>query len=349
MQPLIGRGAVSGLALGRDAERVVEELHGAALTLFQISPAQRIGQVEQALQPSRTAHEQIPQMGTQGRDKILGVESLGEHLVEYLERAGIVPRQKSVHKAETVLVVKHVEIVHHILGTDVRAAEGHSLVEYGQRVAHRPVSLVGYDMQRLVVDADTLLSGDVAQIAHYVRDADALEVVGLAAAEYRRDYLVLLGGGEDEYGVCWRLLKRLEEGVERGLAQHMHLIDDIDRIASHLRRYLHLVHQGLDVLHAVIGGGIQLVYAVGTPLLERTARLALPAGFHIRTRSGAVDGLREDARRRSLADPARAAEKIGVGQLSPAYGVLESPGDIVLTYKGLETVRAILAGRYYII
>ena len=73
---------------------------------------------------------------------------------------------------------------------------------------------------------------------------------------------MLLGGGKNEYGVCRRLLKCLEEGVERGRGQHVYLIDDIDAVLPHLRRNLHLVHQILDVIHTVVGGGVQFMNTI---------------------------------------------------------------------------------------
>ena len=42
----------------------------------------------------------------------------------------------------------------------------------------------------------------------------------------------------------------------------MDLVDDIDTVPADLRRNLDLVHQCLDVVHTVVGGGIQLVDAI---------------------------------------------------------------------------------------
>ena len=113
-----------------------------------------------------------------------------------------------------IFVVEDVEIADHVLVMDIGAAEGHSLVENGQSVTHCSVSLLGDDVQRLVVDGDVLLGGDVAEVLHDVGYADAVEVVGLAAGQDRRKDLMLLRGGKDEDGVCRRLLQSLEESVE---------------------------------------------------------------------------------------------------------------------------------------
>ena len=144
---------------------------------------------------------------------------------------------------------------------------------------------------------------------------------------------MLLGRGKDEDCVCRRLLKGFEEGVEGLLGEHVDLIYDEDGILPGLRRNLHQVHQGLDILHSVVGRCIQLVDAVGTSLRERTAGLALPARLEVRPRVVAVDGLREDARSTCLAHSAGTAEEVGMCKLAPLDGVFEGPGDIVLAYQ----------------
>ena len=175
-------------------------------------------------------------------------------------------------------------------------------------------------------------------------NADAVEVVGLAAAEDGGEYLVLLGRGEDEDGMCGRFLQSLQEGVEGGRRQHVDLVYDVHGIPAGLGRNLHLVHEVLDVVDPVVGGGVKLVYAVGAALFERDAGLAFSAGFEVGAWVGAVDGLGEDSRRAGLADSPRSAEQVRVGQLPAQYGVFERLRYIVLTYKRFKGLRTILAG-----
>ena len=58
--------------------------------------------------------------------------------------------------------------------------------------------------------------------------------------------------GKNEDCMCRRFLESLEKCIECGLRKHMDLIDDIYAISSHLRRYTHLIHQGLDVIDTVV-------------------------------------------------------------------------------------------------
>ena len=154
-------------------------------------------------------------MGAQGRDEMEGVEALGKHFVKGQEGLGVVPGEEIVHQGEAVFVVEDVEVADDVFVLHGGAAEGYRLVEDGQRVAHGPVGLHGDDVEGLVVDGHAFLDGDVAEVADDVGDGDAVEVVGLAAAQDRREDLVLLGRRQDEDGVCRRLLEGLEEGVER--------------------------------------------------------------------------------------------------------------------------------------
>ena len=124
----------------------------------------------------------------------------------------------------------------------------------------------------------------------------------------------------------------------------MHLVYDIDAVLSHLRRYLHLLHKRLYVLHAIIRRGIELVNAVGASFRERTTRLALSARLHIGRRIRAVYGLCKNAGRRCLADTTRSTKQICVSELAPLNGILQGSRYVILSDKGLKGVRTILSG-----
>ena len=160
---------------------------------------------------------------------------------------------------------------------------------------------------------------------------------------------MLLSGTEDEYRMRRRFLEGLQEGVERGLRKHVNLVYDIHAVASDLRRNLDLVHQGLDVVHSVVGCCIQLAYAVGASFGEGQAGLALAARIHIRSGIGTVDGFCKDAGSGSLSHSARTAEKISVCKLAAKNRVLQRPGNHILSYKRFKRVGTVFSGRYDII
>ena len=248
-----------------------------------------------------------------------------------------------------MLVVQDIEISDDVLILHIGTAKRHRLVENRERVTHRPVSLAGDDVERLVINIDILLGRDVAQIPHYVRNADTVEIVGLAPGQDRRQNLVLLGGRQDENRMCRRFLQRFQESIERRLGQHVDLVDDVYAVFSHLRRNLHLVHQRLDVLDTIVGRGIELMDAIRTSFLERNAGLALAARLHIRRRRRTVDGLGEDAGGTRLAHASRAAEEIGMRQFSPDNGVLQCFDNVILPDEILERIRAIFSRGDYVL
>jgi len=148
-------------------------------------------------------------VGAEGCYEVEGVESFGEDVVERDEGVGIVADEEVVYESEGVFVVKDVEVAHHVFVVDVGAAECYGLVEDGEGVAHGPVGFHRYDVEGLVVDGDALLGGDTAEVADYIGDADAVEIICLAAGEDGREDFVLLRGGEDEDCVCRWFFKRL--------------------------------------------------------------------------------------------------------------------------------------------
>ena len=110
-----------------------------------------------------------------------------------------------------MLIVQDIEVADYVLVFHVIAAEGHGLVENRERIPHRPVRLPGDYMQGLIVDVNVLLRRYRPEIHHDIRNADAVEIVSLAAGEDGRKNLVLLRGSKNEDGMGRRLLQCLEE------------------------------------------------------------------------------------------------------------------------------------------
>ncbi len=123
-----------------------------------------------------------------------------------------------------------------------------------------------------------------------VADSDALKIKNLAARKDGRKDLMLFGCRQDEDGVRRRFFKSFEKGIERGLRKHVHLVDDVHFVGSHLGRKANLVDELPNVVNCVVGRGVKLknieavvealtgVYLVdSTCQNSRTGRLAYPA------------------------------------------------------------------------
>ena len=268
MQTRIHARPVAGFTLGSHSESLIQELERTSVGLLLIFPLQGVREFQQCFKASALAHHKVTKMRRQCRHEMKRIETFGQNFVKCSQRSRIVAFQEGIHKRKAILIVQDVEIAQDILIFHIRAAEGHSLVEYGKSVTHSPVSLVRDHVQRLVVNGHALAGGHHTEVLHDIVNSDPVEVIRLAAREYGRKDLVFLGGGKDEYSVCRRFLQCLEESIEGSLGQHMHLVYDIYAVPSHLRRYAHLVHKGLDVFDSVVGGCIKLVDAVRASLGE---------------------------------------------------------------------------------
>ena len=191
-----------------------------------------------------------------------GIEAFDKYIVESQKGRRIISPEESIHKRETILIIKYIKIAQDILIVDVCTAEGNRLIEYGKGITHSSVSLMSDHMQRLIIYRHSLILSHHAQIQHNILDSDPVEVICLATRKNRRQDLMFFRSGENEYGMCRRFLQSLEKSIEGGLREHVHLVDDIDAIPAYLRRDTDLIHKGLDVFHSVVGSRIKFMYAI---------------------------------------------------------------------------------------
>ena len=180
MQTRIDTGPVSGLALGGYRKSLIEETERTSFSLLLISYLQGFRQLEKRIQTSALADHKITKMRRQSRHEMKGVETLGQNLVKGHQSCRIVTLEEGIHKRETVLIIKYIKVAEHILILDVGAAECNSLVKDGKGITHRTVCLMGNDMKRLVVYADTFARSDHTEVPDNIVDGDPVEVIGLA-------------------------------------------------------------------------------------------------------------------------------------------------------------------------
>ena len=285
-------------------------------------------------------------MGGKSVDKSACVEALGEHLVEQHHDVGGLVLERLVDDLEVVFAVEDIEVFEHLLVGDVALAEARRLVKDRQRVAHTAVGLLGYHVQRLGLCLDAFALSHHLEVVYDAGHGHAVEVINLATADDGGQYLVLLGGGEDEDDVGWRFLERLEEGVEGSRREHVYLVDDEDLVAAELGGDACLLHERLDVFYRVVAGGIELKDVVGALLVERLTALTLVARLSLGSGVHAVDGLGEDTRAGGLSHSSRTAEEVCVSEFAALHRILERSGKRRLSHHRVEAHRAVLAGGY---
>ena len=223
------------------------------------------------------------------------------------------------------------------------------LVEQRQRIAHRTFGRARDDAERLGLDLDAFLGGDIAEMLHQHVGLDAAQVEALAARQHRDRNLADLGGGEHELGVLRRLLQRLQEGVEGRRRQHVDFVDDVDLVARARRRIAHAVIDLADIVDAGVGRSVHLQH-VHVPAFHD--RLAVHAevrhvdGRPLHRAVGllVVQGAGEDAGGGGLADPADAGEDPGLRNSPGLERVRDGADHGLLADQVLEAGGAVFAG-----
>ena len=342
-QSLVAALSVREVALVGQLQRLIQELGGAASGLVGILLHLLLACVEQFQSALVLSHEHVAHVRRQSVDEVAPVKSLFNDAVEQHHYIAHLVLKRQVNHTEIVVGIQLVEVFNHLGVCDVALAEARSLVEYRQSVAHTAVGFLGNNSQSLFLVSDAFLLRYVLQVRYGILHCHSFEVVYLAARQDGRQNLVLLGGGENKDDVCRRFLKRLEESVEGGRRQHVHLVDDENLVLAHLRRNACLLHERLDMLHRVVAGGIKLEDVVRALFGKSLAALALSACFAVLSGVHTVDGFGKDACASGLAHTARAAEQVGMGKLSALHGVLQSCSKSLLPHHRVERHRAVFA------
>ena len=192
----------------------------------------------------------------QSADQMSSVKALGDNIVEQHHHVRHFVGQRQIDDIEIVLTVEHVQVFNHLLIGDITLAERNGLIEDRQGIAHSAISLLGNDIQRLLLVGDMLFLCHGLEMTDDIGHRHPLEVVYLTTTDDRRQDLMFLGGGEDEDHVGRWLFQRLEESIESLCGEHVHLVDDKHFVFADLRRYTCLLHQRLDVLHGVVTGRV---------------------------------------------------------------------------------------------
>ena len=139
-----------------------------------------------------------------------------------------------------------------------------------------------------------------------------------------------------------RLFQGLQEGVERVARELVGFVDDVHLVLTLGRREPDLFAQVAHLVDTPVARGVDLDEVEEPPLADADAVLAGVARVTV-LRLRAVHGLRDDPRDRCLADASRTGEEVRVGDLTVRDGVLEGPGDMLLTHDLGEGLRAVTA------
>lgn len=347
MEALVFCAFVVEVTLVDDIERGEQQRGFGGLCLFEVSFFDIFGYFEQFDGGGIAADEQVSQVFGQPHHKIVAVESFAQHFVEEQQCVGDILAEHGIYYPKVVVVVQDVKVFDGgaVAHAPVRR-KSHDHVKEGECVAHGPVGFLGDEVQGFHFGLYAFGAGDAGDLTGDVGDLDAVEVEDLAAGEDGRQDLMLFGGGEDENGISGGFFQGFEEGIEGRGGEHVYLVNDIDLPGARLWRVAYLLYQVADVVHGVVGGGIQFDDVEGGPEVKTLATVAGVAGFVVFGAVLAVDGFGQDTGAGGFADPTRAAEQKRLCQVVGGDGVFEGIGDVGLSHDRAEGRGAVFSGGY---
>ncbi|MEZ5181249.1 MAG: hypothetical protein R2702_05170 [Acidimicrobiales bacterium] len=267
----------------------------------------------------RRAHAQQEDVAQPGQQRLAehpGVAARG-HGVRHRDEGRA--RVAGGHGVEQV--VDRLALVDHATG-------GRHPLERREGVSGRPAAHPHHVLDGVVAEGEAGVVDDPAHVLRQVFGAEQAELEVLGAAADGGQHLVRVGGGQHEHHVLGRLLERLQERRRRLLREHVDLVEDV-HLRAPRRPQGHPADQLAHVLHATVGGGVELLHVVGGAVVDGDAALADAAGLAA-LEVLAVERLGEDARRGGLARAAGPAEEVGVADALLADRVAQRPDDLLL-------------------
>ena len=118
----------------------------------------------------------------------------------------------------------------------------------------------------------------------------------------------------------------------------MYLVDDVNLVFSLRGAILHLLTDLADVVHAVVGGRIDLDDVHGDPAGNRFAGRALPTGASIH-RVFTIHGLGKNLGNRSLSGSPRTTKQVCMPYTIRLYLIAKSSDDMILSFYIFKFLR----------
>ena len=224
------------------------------------------------------------------------------------------------------------------------AAIGNRLVEQAQRIPDTPVRGLREQRERSVVGGDGFRVRDRPQVRAELLDADPLQVELQTARQDRDRELLRVGRGEQKFDMRRRFFEGFQQRIERMRRKHVYFVDQVDLVTPTGWRVLHVVEQipGFVDFRARSGVDFDQVHEPALVDLDTARTLTTRRTAHALL---TIQSLREYARERSLADPARAGKQVRVMQSIGIKRVDECPEHMPLADDTIESPGTPLAGQ----
>ena len=169
---------------------------------------------------------------------------------------------------------------------------------------------------------------------------DAVEIESLAAAQDGWQNFLRLSRRENKFHMLGRFFQRFQKRVKRCRREHVHLIDQINFVATFRRSIRDVLAQLAHVFHAVVARAVNLDHVETVPRGDLAAVIAFPA-WRDRRAFHAIERLCQDARGRCFPNPARPDKQISVRQTVLCHRIFERARDMRLPHQIVKRLRAI--------
>ena len=310
--------------------RQVQDLLGVLVTAHGVrGPLAESGMVEndeQLLQHVRVVGRVLVH-GFDQTEQASGIP--GHQGIEHLEHRP--PRHRAQHRR-------------HCRFGKLAAAMDDGLIHQAEPVAQGSIRRPRQRLDGIGLEDDGLMVEDVLHLAANLLGGQPLEIELQAAGQHRDRNLLRIGRCQQKLDMRRGFFQGFEEGIEAVRGQHVHLVDDIDLVASLGGGIQHVVQQLAGVLDLGAGGGIDLDQIRKAALVQFAAHQALTAGLDTLA-VFAVHGLGQNAGDGGLADTASAGKQIGVMQPVEFQRVRQCADNVVLTDDLAELAGSPLAGQ----
>ena len=286
----------------------------------------------------RLDNHEIPQAVQQVDGKAARLVAGLNDIIDQPEQTSLVLIRQGLHGVVQQAQVSHAQQwTGNVVRQAIRAGTGQQLVQDGQGVTRRAAAGLNDHGVDRVIHVDVFRGHGALQQPLHGRRGQQAEGIVVGTRTNGADDLFRLRRGEDEDDVLRGLLHHLQQRVGAGGRDHVRLIDDEDAVARLRWGVIRAVPQLTHVLHAVVGGRVEL----------SDVQIARPAGGqrHARiahaTRRGrgpllAVERAGHDARRRGLSAAARAGKEVRMVNAPRVEGGGQRGGDLLLAYHFRE-------------
>ena len=229
-------------------------------------------------------------------------------------------------------------------------AKGNGLVGQAERIAHGAACGAGQQAQGLGLEGNVLLAQHMAQMLEHGFGGHGPQVELQAARQHGDRHFLWVGGGEHKFQIFGWLFERFQHRVERGVGEHVHLVNHEDLEAALHRLVNRLLEQALYLVHTTVGSGIELgVVDESTCInvatgLAHTARIGSDATQTIHTL--AVERLGQHARHRGFAHTTGAGEQVGMVEALRGQRVGQRLHHVLLPHHLREGFGTVFTGEH---